>query len=141
MPYMDWRLVCLAFALPDASKVGGGYSKRVLRQAMAGVLPEPIRLRTDKVGFNSPLPDWFSGPLRGWLLDLVNEPDFLQGDLWDGHGARDVVTTGLAAGRLGWPEVTALWPILHAHLWRKHFLGARAPRPVAAGRAVPEGVN
>ena len=31
MPFMDWRLVTYSFALPETSKIGGGYTKRVLR--------------------------------------------------------------------------------------------------------------
>ena len=48
MPFMDWRLVTYAFSLPDASKIGGGYTKRVLRQAMRGFLPEPIKFAPGK---------------------------------------------------------------------------------------------
>lgn len=42
MPFMDWRLVTYGFALPETSKIGAGYTKRVLRHAMRGILPEPI---------------------------------------------------------------------------------------------------
>src|SRR5690606_1095090 len=59
MPFMDWRLVCFLTALPEASKVGGGWTKRILREAMKGILPESIRTRKLKIGFNSPLPEWF----------------------------------------------------------------------------------
>ena len=55
MPFMDWRLVTYSFALPETSKIGGGYTKRVLREAMRGLLPEPIRLRTKKIGFVAPM--------------------------------------------------------------------------------------
>ena len=51
MPFMDWRLVSYSFALPETSKIGGGYTKRVLRLAMRDILPEAIRLRTKKIGF------------------------------------------------------------------------------------------
>ena len=54
MPFLDWRLVCFAFSLPDESKIGGGYTKRVLREAMRGLMPEPTRARTTKIGFGPP---------------------------------------------------------------------------------------
>ena len=44
MPLLDWRVVCYAFSVPDESKVGRGYSKRLLREAMRGVVPEPCAL-------------------------------------------------------------------------------------------------
>jgi asparagine synthase (glutamine-hydrolysing) len=46
-------LVELAFRLPAEAKVRGADTKRVLREAMKGVLPEPIRTRRDKLGFRA----------------------------------------------------------------------------------------
>ena len=53
VPFLDHRLVELAFRLPGKSKVRGADTKRVLREAMKGVLPEPIRTRRDKLGFRA----------------------------------------------------------------------------------------
>ena len=125
MPFMDWRLVCFLFALPESSKVGGGYTKRVLREAMRGILPESIRTRKLKLGFNSPLPEWFSGELRDWLLATLEEKTFLESDLWRGREVRDFVKIRLASGQLTWAESSHVWTLLHAHLWRKHFLHRR----------------
>ena len=47
------------------SKIVGGDTKRVLRRGMAGVLPESVRERRDKLGFATPEEIWFRGPLRG----------------------------------------------------------------------------
>jgi len=71
MPFMDWRLVSFIMSLPDTSKVGGGRTKRVVREAMKGRMPESIRDQTLKIGFNSPLPEWLNGPLQGWGSDLI----------------------------------------------------------------------
>jgi Asparagine synthase len=64
MPFLDWRLVCYAFSTPDESKVSEGFAKRLLREAMRGVVPEPLRLRRDKLGFTAPVADWLGGPPR-----------------------------------------------------------------------------
>jgi asparagine synthase (glutamine-hydrolysing) len=53
VPFLDHRLVELAFRLPGESKVRGADTKRVLREAMKGVLPEPVRTRRDKLGFRA----------------------------------------------------------------------------------------
>jgi asparagine synthase (glutamine-hydrolysing) len=53
VPFLDHRLVELAFRLPGESKVRGADTKRILREAMKGVLPEPIRTRRDKLGFRA----------------------------------------------------------------------------------------
>ena len=71
MPFMDWRLVCFTFSLPWTSKLGGGYTKRVLRDAMAGILPEKVRTRRDKIGWNAPLHEWLKGPLADEVESLL----------------------------------------------------------------------
>jgi asparagine synthase (glutamine-hydrolysing) len=53
VPFLDHRLVELAFRLPAEAKVRGADTKRLLREAMKGVLPEPIRTRRDKLGFRA----------------------------------------------------------------------------------------
>jgi asparagine synthase (glutamine-hydrolysing) len=83
-PLMDWRLVCFAFSLPSTSKIGSGFTKRVLRDAMKGILPESIRTRTKKLGFTS-LPDAWSSPrAREFICDSVKSTDFQQSIIWDG---------------------------------------------------------
>lgn len=53
-PFYDQRLVEFALALPEDQRQRGAYTKFVLRSAMDGCLPEPVRLRTTKVNL-SPL--------------------------------------------------------------------------------------
>ncbi len=48
-PLWDRRLVELVLALPQEMRAVAGVTKRVLREAMAGLMPEPNRLRTDKL--------------------------------------------------------------------------------------------
>ena len=67
MPFLDWNVVRYAFSVPDESKVGRGFAKRLLREAMRGVVPEPLRVRRDKLGFTAPVTDW----LRGGLAEFA----------------------------------------------------------------------
>jgi asparagine synthase (glutamine-hydrolysing) len=121
MPFMDWRLVTFSFALPDESKIGGGYSKRVLRQAMKGLVPDPIRLRTDKIGFPAPLEEWSRGALRPWLLDISASSSFLEASAWNGKAARDVIEGALA----GTSSIYSVWPVINAHVLQQRFRIAR----------------
>ncbi|NBQ00764.1 MAG: hypothetical protein EBU45_01895, partial [Actinobacteria bacterium] len=78
MPFMDWRLVCFTFSLPWRSKLGGTYTKRIQRDALKGILIDPVRLRRDKIGWNAPSHEWFRGPLgssvESWLNDSSSAP-------------------------------------------------------------------
>jgi asparagine synthase (glutamine-hydrolysing) len=117
MPFMDWQLVTYGFALPETSKIGGGYTKRVLRQAMKGLLPEPIRLRTQKIGFISPTGLWATGALKPWLLDLSASRAFLESPVWNGFAAREAVERAVE-GKAG---IELVWPILNAYVLEQTF--------------------
>jgi asparagine synthase (glutamine-hydrolysing) len=58
VPFLDYRLVEFVLGLPDRYKISRGVTKRVLREGMKGLLPEPVRTRTDKMGFVTPEETW-----------------------------------------------------------------------------------
>jgi asparagine synthase (glutamine-hydrolysing) len=126
MPFLDWRLVCYVFSTPDASKAGHGMTKRLLREAMTGLLPEPIRLRRRKLGYNAPVADWLSHGLRDWLWDEVNDPDFLRSDLWDGRALCEFVRTKRQADA-PWstPEAHRILLAVSANWWLTRWPIAR----------------
>ena len=69
VPFLDHRIVELAFRLPDSAKIYRGVTKRILRDSMKGILPEAIAERKDKKGFVTPGEvKWLRGPLK-FLLD------------------------------------------------------------------------
>ncbi len=72
VPFLDYRLVSLAFSLPLEWKMRGPWSKYVLREAMRGVIPESVRTRTDKMGFPTPAGLWFRGSLYDRIQDLLS---------------------------------------------------------------------
>lgn len=57
-PFTDDRVTFHALSLPPALRVG----KKYLRQAVRGVVPDPIIDRTDKKGFPVPLVQWANEP-------------------------------------------------------------------------------
>ena len=65
-PFLDTALVELAFGLPPSTKLRGLSLKRVLRHAMADLLPPEV-LRRPKRGFGVPLERWFRTDLRSYL--------------------------------------------------------------------------
>jgi asparagine synthase (glutamine-hydrolysing) len=58
VPFLDYRLVEFAMALPDRLKISNGMTKAILRQAMADRLPHEVVARRDKVGFATPQSAW-----------------------------------------------------------------------------------
>ena len=118
MPFLDWRLVTYVFALPETSIAGGGFTKRVLREAMRDVIPEDIRKRRGKIGFSSPMPDWFNGRLGDVVWNEVNTQSFLGSDVWDGPLIRDFVASRHRARNWTLNDANRVWRFVGAHMWR-----------------------
>jgi asparagine synthase (glutamine-hydrolysing) len=78
LPFLDWRSVETAIALPTAAKLRDGWTKWPLRRAMQGVLPDEVTWRRWKIGFEAPAATWLrahSAPMRDAVLasTLVRE--------------------------------------------------------------------
>jgi asparagine synthase (glutamine-hydrolysing) len=113
MPFMDWRLVCFTFSLPWQSKLGGTYTKRIQRDALAGILIDPVRLRRDKIGWNAPSHEWFRGPLGNsvdsWLNDSSLAP-YHSRALKAWHLFQDIEKPSFRDGEVFWNDLLPfLW--------------------------------
>ena len=121
MPFMDWRLVTYSFGLPDNAKIGGGFTKRILRESMRGTMPESLRTRKLKTGFTSPMPNWFNDGLDLFVQAEVSKPSFADHPAWDATAVREFVAQ--RTGRRSWSlrDCYAVWPIVQANLWHNSF--------------------
>jgi asparagine synthase (glutamine-hydrolysing) len=71
VPFLDHRLVEFVFSLPSSLKIRNGYTKWVLRSAMAGLIPEKVSLRVSKLGFATPERRWQQTILRPLLSQAL----------------------------------------------------------------------
>jgi len=88
LPFLDHRLVEFLFAIPPEQKIDGITTKRILRNAVRGILPEEIRTRKDKVGFAPPENIWLRGPLCEWAEDILASSQFKQRGWMDAAAAQ-----------------------------------------------------
>lgn len=113
MPFMDWRLVTYTMSLPDEAKIQAGVTKYIARTAMRGYLPDRIRLNTQKIGFNSPMPSWLNGPLRGWVDELMARPCEPFDSLVHARSLRQRLHELGKHQRWTWETATGLWPYIN----------------------------
>ena len=119
VPFLDHRLAELAIALPPDYLMRGGLTKRVAREALAGVLVDDVRLRRDKMGYTTPEARWLRGELRPVVEEGIRAsrdyPYFAADgvlDLWDAFQRQAV--GGYAAA--------TLWRVFNTVTWlRTHF--------------------
>ena len=113
MPFMDWRLVCYVMSLPDAAKYEDGRTKAIARQALAGYMPDSIRLARRKVGFNSPMPEWLNGALGAWAERLLETAHDEFDALVDRKALRARVAALNTSKQWDWERCGRLWPYVH----------------------------
>ena len=88
LPFLDYRLVTLAFSLPGEWKLRGGWNKFVVREAMRGVIAENVRTRRDKMGFPTPSKNWWGGPWFDPMMDLLGSQTLRESGVCDANAAR-----------------------------------------------------
>ena len=119
VPFLDHRLAELAFSLAARDLIRGGKSKFVLREALNGLLPETVRSRTTKLGFETPEARWLRGSLGVMAADVFHSRSLSERGFVDAHAAQrrlDLHRRGtLSAG-------FELWRALNLELWARTFL-------------------
>jgi asparagine synthase (glutamine-hydrolysing) len=71
-PYLDTRLFEFAYSIPPEHLIRDGFNKYVLREAVKGILNEPVRTSRQKKGFNASIysvVDFDRKENRDWLLE------------------------------------------------------------------------
>ena len=58
LPFLSHSLVEFCLSLPEEFLISGGWSKYILRNSYANVLPQEIAWRKDKVGYEPPQKKW-----------------------------------------------------------------------------------
>ncbi len=111
----DRALVEMVFGVPAVYKIHDGWSKRLLRDAMAGILPDEIRWRRDKKGFATPAKAWLDNlwpalrsTVDGQLTGVV-DPGILRAGLWP------------RLAEHGQAGVELMWRFISFAVWRQVF--------------------
>lgn len=130
VPFLDYRLVEFLSGVPGAMKLRRGVTKTVFREAMRGVLPEPIRTRADKMGFVTPEEVWLGRTATAWFRDGIEAALAAAPSLFDRRKMLDMVD-GTIAGTV--PFSFAPWRILCFGRWVMNIsLGCERPATSAS---------
>ena len=117
MPFLDHEFAAFVSALPDAWRVRGFTTKRVLRLAMRRLLPGRI-LQRPKVGFRVPVNEWFRTSMRDYLLEHLTGTDSRTRDYYRPEELRRVLQEHVD-GRHNHEKL--LWCLLNLEIWQREF--------------------
>jgi asparagine synthase (glutamine-hydrolysing) len=118
VPFLDHRLVELAFALPDGVKRHAGWSKYGLRRALDGILPSGVVWRRDKKGFPTPVGNWLRDQRGAAALQLLRDPARRSRRIFP-QAALDRFIGDHVGGRID--RSWQLWRVLSTELWLDAF--------------------
>lgn len=122
MPFMDHRLVSFAFSLPWQSKIRGGYTKSIIRDAIADLIPHDVAYRKTKIGFNAPMVDWMKGPLRQFFTDALSDQEFANSKIVKQDLAQISIHKILNDPKASFSDAEAAWKYISPYFWEKGFL-------------------
>lgn len=74
LPFLDYQLAEFAVNCPPSLKLRDGWSKWILRNATVDTLPDKVRLRKTKLGFNTPEAEWMRLGLQNGHRKLWDAP-------------------------------------------------------------------
>jgi asparagine synthase (glutamine-hydrolysing) len=121
MPFMDYRLVTHCFSLPWQSKLNGGYTKAILRDAIQPYLIEEVVRRKVKVGFGTPFTQWLSNSWKEYILDNINSQSFSQSMVVDSKEVKSKVMNFYSKLNPTFEDGQQVWKAIMPYLWEISF--------------------
>lgn len=120
VPFLDHRLVERTLSLNGDLIINEGMTKYILRQAMKGTLPEPIRERRDKIGFETPQDEWFRAPVfKKYIEDIIHSESFKSRGLMDINKVHAIYNKHM--NRQG-NFANEIWKWIHLEKWYRQFI-------------------
>jgi len=113
VPFLDHRIIDLAWSMPLNFKVRNGVSKWVLRELLFKYVPREL-IERPKMGFGVPIDLWLRGPLREWAEALLNEQRLFREGFFHPIPIRQKWEQHLS-GKYNWQQF--LWNILMFQAW------------------------
>jgi len=120
VPMLDYELVQFAVNCPPDLKLRDGWTKWILRQALRGVLPEPVRLRRSKLGFATPQKQWLRQDIRGIIRSVVQESDLKFSRILSLKKVREQFNAFVSNHKGSLTDVEA-FRVLNLELWARVF--------------------
>ncbi|MEE1258103.1 MAG: asparagine synthase (glutamine-hydrolyzing) [Lachnospiraceae bacterium] len=119
MPFMDYRIVSFAFSIPAASKIQNDYLKAIVRDMAMPFMSKEVLYRKLKLGFNSPLTEWFHGELKEFLVDTVSSKEFYECELINPLLAKMYIQDFYMNDRRDYSAGEKVWTTIAPYLWKK----------------------
>jgi asparagine synthase (glutamine-hydrolysing) len=120
VPFLDYRLVEKTLSMDSSFKIKNGMTKYLLRDSMKNILPEKIRTRKDKIGFNTPEDEWFrTSVFENYINDILNSDSFRNRGYFDVKKTKELYKKHLEK------KINIsrdIWKWINTELWFRMFI-------------------
>jgi asparagine synthase (glutamine-hydrolysing) len=135
VPWLDHRIAELSARIPGSLKIRELTLKWIPRRSAEGVLPRTV-LEHRKVGFLVPLAEWFRGPLRGYVEELLLGERARSRGIFRSEVVRALVDAHMRGTR---DASRQLWSLLNLELWHRIWIDHNEMPPRTDVRARRKG--
>ena len=117
-PLCDYELVDYVANLPTSYRLKGTRSKHIFKHVARQWLPATITERR-KVGFDSPVGQWFKGELKEFLLAFLSPENVRRSGLLDPEAVSMLIGEHLSGRR---DYSLPLWSLLTLEVWYRMYI-------------------
>jgi asparagine synthase (glutamine-hydrolysing) len=133
VPFLDPMVTELALRLPSRLKVRGLSKKRLLRQAVAPLLPAEL-LRAKKQGFSIPATAWLRGALEPMARETLSPNALRRQGFFDPAVVTRLIDDHVARRH---DNSRQIWNLLVFALWFDRYAGAGSSPSASSGGSSP----
>jgi asparagine synthase (glutamine-hydrolysing) len=117
VPFLDHRLVEMAFQMPGAMKIKNGKTKYILKETFKDLLPTSI-YRRPKAGFEVPISRWLKNELKFLLDQYLTEKRIQKQGIFDPKIIKQLVGQHLSGKTdTSW----MLWNLIVFQSWYENY--------------------
>ncbi|CDW94102.1 MULTISPECIES: asparagine synthase (glutamine-hydrolyzing) [unclassified Thiomonas] len=116
-PFLDWRLMEFAFRAPGDTKLKDGDKKHWFKRAVEPLIGADLAHRKKQM-FTVPIGEWFRGPRKAWLAELLFAPNALGARLFEANTVRKLFDDHVSGAANHTRELRALAAL---ELWAQQF--------------------
>ncbi len=116
-PFLDWRMMEFAFRAPGDTKLKDGDKKHWFKRAVEPLIGADLAHRKKQM-FTVPIGEWFRGPRKQWLHDLLFAPSALGAQLFEPTTVRKLFDDHASGAANHTRELRALAAL---ELWAQQF--------------------
>jgi len=128
-PFLDSRLVEFLLAIPAEQRWWMDRPKRILRRSLAGILPEKVRARKNKVEFSSVLAGEIEGRMSRLITALLRDSLLEEAGVVDGPVLRNRFADYLAKKKRS-ENYWVIYNFIGMEIWMRAIAGMALPAVV-----------